>query len=98
MMAEDVIVGLWPDGTRRTIRFQVGAPYENKPGEWRCPVSVAPLHERIADIGGSSSMHSLCLAIAMGIDLLEFFIEDGGKLEHVDGTRFRIPAPPVAPD
>ena len=94
VMAGDTILGVRPDGERITISLQVGCPVRvtNTEGveEWACPISLEPLHPRLHDAHGGTSLQSLCLALSLVLDLLSKFVEDGGKLIHDDGTEYAL--------
>ncbi|MDP3854524.1 hypothetical protein [Phenylobacterium sp.] len=62
------------------ISLEIGAPYPDPSGAWRCPVSLHPLYAKLSDITGEDSFQALCLAIALAQDLLHDFIEKGGSL------------------
>jgi hypothetical protein len=88
------IIGINPGGERIKISAKIGKPYpvEGNEGidEWACPVSLEPLYKSLHDAHGEGSLQALCLAINLILDLLQSFIEKGGKLVHEDGTRFSI--------
>lgn len=89
------VLGQCQDGSTISITFAVGAPYRNTQSEaeeWCCPISLEPLYPRLAHIVGSDSMHSLCLAISLGLDLLGKFVDEGRRLLHLDGTHASIEA------
>jgi hypothetical protein len=69
------------------IVVEIGTPYEknNDPEEWWCPVSVVPLFKNLHDAVGGGSFQSLCLGVALVLDLLQGFKEKGGVLRLKDG-------------
>ena len=79
-----------PDRGRFAMRVEIGRPYlkAKNPDVWACPVSVHPIHERLADIAGEDSFQALCLASRLVVSLLEGFVRSGGRLLHDDGTAF----------
>ncbi|MBA3316343.1 MAG: hypothetical protein M3552_18385 [Planctomycetota bacterium] len=85
-IARRELVGVCPSGERIPIVVEVGRPYpEGDPNEnWRCPVTVIPLHHRAFDAGGYDSMQALCIAIRFASSLLTDFVERGGKLFFPD--------------
>ncbi|THD60988.1 hypothetical protein [Phenylobacterium sp.] len=82
------------------MTLQIGAPYHCNTGEWACPVDLS-LYEGLSDIRGEDSYQALCLAIRFAQNLLQGFVDDGGKL-LVGGEPFPIEAygfksPPISP-
>ena len=75
-----------PAKGRFTVTVTIGTPYlsETEPHVWRCPVSIDPLYPRLSDIAGDNSFQALCLASRLAIDLLQGFIEKGGRITHDD--------------
>jgi hypothetical protein len=73
------------DGSELSVRILVGRPYETGHGSWACPVETRGLHDDHPDIIGSDSLQAICLALSLVRMLLEYFIQDGGKiLDPVD--------------
>jgi hypothetical protein len=70
-----------PDGTRIDVKVEVGAPYLDDSGLWRCPVSVAPLYGKLGDIAGEDSLQALALAMRLAFNLLADFRTKGGVLK-----------------
>jgi len=91
-VAKALIVGIRPTGERIEIQFSVGQPYREVSGNWRTPVTLTPLYKQLAGGAGEDAMQSLCLALSLGIDLLDKFEDDGGQLFHDDGTKFSLKA------
>ena len=93
-IAGDDIIGVRANGERITIKLRLGRPYRKdiNPETWACPVSLDPLHPRLSDIVGDSSLQSLCLATRLALYLLGGFKEDGGRLLCDDGTEFPLEA------
>jgi hypothetical protein len=93
-VASAIFSGIWPDGTRRSVCLSVGVPYPNDPHpeEWRCPLSLEPLHATLVHPIGGDPLQSLCLALKLGMDLLRAFIEGGGRLEWDDGSAVDLAA------
>jgi hypothetical protein len=75
---------LWlkPDGSEVTITARVGSPYQSDGREYRCPVETIGLDGRYPDIGGESSLQSLCLAIRLLSARLDDVLAKGGRLVH----------------
>ncbi len=92
LVAADDIPAVTPSGERITIEVRVGLPYKVDEDEWRCPVSLRPLYERLRDPTGCTSLQSICLALSLVIDLLSHFAESGGSLTHDDGTPYPLEA------
>jgi hypothetical protein len=90
VIAETELIGESKDRGRFSIRVQIGRPYlrASDPDMWACPVSLEPLHERLADIAGEDSLQALCLATRLAASLLDGFVESGGRLLNDDGTAF----------
>jgi len=79
--------GVTPDGKDIPIVLEIGRPYLDEEGScWRCPVRLSGLYgdrKLKAQVGGDS-LQSLVLAIALGRQLIEAFVETGGRLYHED--------------
>jgi hypothetical protein len=91
-IAFDEIHATRADGSTLVVRLEIGTPYRVPNvdiDEWACPVSLSPLYSRLRDAHGVSSLQALSLALALGVDLLAKFVEDGGKLCYTDGTTTR---------
>jgi len=52
-----------PDGGRRPIRAQIGAPHYDERGSWSCPVLLTGIDETVREIHGEDSMQALGLAV-----------------------------------
>lgn len=68
------------DGVRRSGCIKVGKPYAVSAGEARCPVSVAGLHEDLADVSGADTLQALLLALRLVEELLRTYVERGGRV------------------
>jgi hypothetical protein len=77
------------DGRPFTIEIEIGTPYQREHDEWRCPVALNGLYDRLAEAAGIDSFQALCLAISLVQELLQGFCEDGGKLLQ-DGEDFSL--------
>jgi uncharacterized protein DUF6968 len=77
---------LLPSGERRRITLKIGRPYRASTGEWRCPMALDGLQERLPDAAGEDSLQSLCLALRLLMSQLEGFVGRGGQLFFADGT------------
>jgi hypothetical protein len=82
-----------PSGERVEVTVGIGRPYPLGPDEWACSVILTGLHADLHDAHGARSLQqSLCLAASLLRQVLTYFVEDGGRLTHVDGTSFDIAA------
>jgi hypothetical protein len=81
------------DGVEFDARIALSRPYRAPTGEWRCPVAMAGLEERLPDMAGEDSLQTLCMALSTVRALLEHFTEQGGQLFY-RGIRspFNVPA------
>ncbi len=68
------------DGREFEITLSVGEPYETPERDWACPASLAGLHERLVDAHGVDSWQALQSAYQLAIQMLAYFVADGGKL------------------
>ena len=71
-----------PDGRAFDVRVVVARPYRAPSGEWRCPVVMAGLQERLPDMAGEDSLQALCMALSTVRMLLEHFVAQGGQMFH----------------
>jgi len=79
--------GVTSDGTEIPIVLEIGRPYRDEEGScWHCPVRLSGLYgdRKLAAQAGEDSLQSLVLAIALGRQLIEAFVETGGRLYHWD--------------
>jgi hypothetical protein len=67
-------------GREFEVTIAIGEPYEVEVGEWACPASMDGLHGSFRDIRGSDSWQAMQLAYQMIAQVLEYFVEDGGRL------------------
>src|ERR1044072_2493761 len=78
-------------GERREVAAELGRPYQTQAGDWACPVSLEPLHQRLADVHGLDSLQALCLAASLVRNLLTGFRDEGGRiLQLQDGADFDL--------
>lgn len=87
--------GIRSDGEEIVIHLEIGTPFlraKYSQDDWACPVSLTPLHQKLADATGIDSFHSLCLASSLALDLLQGFIDDGGRILFEDGTEVPLQA------
>jgi hypothetical protein len=82
-IAEQRLVFVHPDGTRREGRIAFGTPYRAAGGEMRCPVLLDGLDPPGPDIAGESSLQALLLAVRFAASRLSSFRERGGRFLYV---------------
>ena len=80
MIASAAFLGVLPDGEERSITVEIGLPYRALTEEWRCPIAIWGLHDRLADIAGGDALQALTLALCLAGRLLAHFEAEGGKL------------------
>jgi len=85
-IAATEILGIRPDGERITIKVGIGIPFQKEEESWSCPIYLSPLYSRLANSEGGDALQSICLALALILDLLQDFREKGGRLVFEDGT------------
>ena len=83
-----------PDGRRRPIRAQVGAPHYDERGSWACPVLLTSIDETVKEIHGEDSMQALCLALGFIHTMLHSLLRQGSRLVDSSGD----PDSPSDPD
>ena len=69
-----------PSGERRTVTLCIGQPYRASTGEWRCPIALEGLQDRLADAAGEDAFQSLSLALRLLMSQLEAVVQRGGKV------------------
>lgn len=71
------------------VSIKIGTPYEVKDGNGtdfaRCPVLIKGLDKKTHDVAGDNTFQALTLAIAHVRNMLQYFVEDGGKIYYKDG-------------
>lgn len=95
LIAKDTIFGQRPNEAERFIvNVEVGVPYQcdTDPEEWACPVAVKPLHQKLRDTHGDSSLQALCLSLSLAKSMLEHFLEEGGQLTYDNGEEYALEA------
>jgi hypothetical protein len=77
-------IGIDSERGRFPVKVTIGAPYLSRlePDTWRCAVSIDPLYPHLRDIAGGDAFQSLCLASRLAVDLLQSYIEKGGRLTY----------------
>jgi len=79
-VAEEQVVFVHPDGSRRAGRIAVGAPAYVSPHEAQCAVALDGFQERIPRISGGSSLQALLLATRFLGWRLHDFVSKGGRV------------------
>lgn len=83
LIAERTVFATDKDGREFDIRLMIGKPYqkaESLHGDWACPVAMIGLHGVFPDMLGVDSWQTLQHARNLIERLLQYFIEEGGKL------------------
>ena len=75
-----------PSGERRGVTLRIGRPYRASTGEWRCPMALDGLQDRLPDAAGEDGIQSICLALRLLMSQLEGFVGRGGRLFYANGT------------
>ena len=80
------LVGELRLGGRVAIVVEVGRPEPlgGPNNDWRCPVSVTPLMDRVLPVKGVDALHALSSAIDFAASLLTGFVRDHGRLVYPD--------------
>jgi hypothetical protein len=81
-IAEEPVVFVHPNGSRREGRIAFGMPYQAEGGETRCPVALDGMDSRGPDIAGESSLQALLLAIRFAAQRISDFRERGGRIVY----------------
>src|SRR5207253_7549268 len=90
-VASTEVLCIAADGREFGARIAVGRPYRATSGEWRCPVAMSGLQERLPDMAGEDSLQALCMVPSTVRVLLEHFVEQGGQLFYRgNDSRFEI--------
>jgi len=69
-----------PDGERRPIRAQLGAPHYDERGSWACPVLLTSIDGTVKEIHGEDSMQALCLGLSFIHTMLHSLLTQGSRL------------------
>jgi hypothetical protein len=84
-IAERKLYAIAADGRSFEIHLAIGKPYQITEHEWACAVQVAGLFNDLRDRHGEDSWQALQLAHQMTAQLLEYFVQDGGRLFREEG-------------
>lgn len=85
IIAERSLFAISAKGEKLTLRIAVGRPYQVDDVSWACPVSIEGLYTKLHDAVGVDSWQALTLAIGLTRQLLDHFLEGGGKLYWEEG-------------
>ena len=80
IIAERDLIGINPDGSRFKIMLKIGKPYTVAGGGWACAAGAIGLYTRLREIRGGDSLQTLLQAVKFLKRLMEYFIDDGGRL------------------
>ena len=69
-----------PSGERRSVTLRIGRPYRAATGEWRCPMALDGLQDKLPDAAGEDAIQALCLALRLLVSQLEGLVQRGGKV------------------
>ena len=86
-IAEVEVVFEDSQGVRKPGLLYIGRPHLHQPGEWRCPVGIFPLYERLPDVAGADSLHALSSALRLMKSRLKSFYRRGGKIHARNDRR-----------
>lgn len=84
-IAERKLHAVATDGSGFEISLGIGKPYPISADEWACAVRVQGLHDQLSDMHGIDSWQALQLACQLAAQLLESFVENGGRLFWEEG-------------
>lgn len=68
------------DGRGFEVKLGIGQPCRITEDEWACAVQLSGLHENLSDAHGIDSWQALQLAQQLAARLLQYFVQDGGRL------------------
>lgn len=80
VIAERELYAVAADGRSFEIKLGIGQPYRITEDEWACAVQLSGLHENLSDAHGIDSWQALQLAQQLAARLLQYFVEDGGRV------------------
>jgi hypothetical protein len=84
-IAERKLYAIAADGRGFEIHLAIGTPYQITKLEWACSSRVAGLLPDVKDVHGGDSWQALQLACQLAAQLLEYFVQDGGRLFQEEG-------------
>lgn len=79
VIAEKDLVGIDPDGSRFKIMLKIGRPY-TEGDVWVCPIGAIGLHPEMREVRADDSFHALMRGRRLLRQILEFFLDDGGRV------------------
>lgn len=93
-VAKEALFGGFPGSEKFEVRVEIGTPNRCQvaENEWTRSVTVDPLHPKLGDIHGGSSLQALCLALSRAKSFLNDFLEKGDDLTYGDFGRFDVNA------
>lgn len=83
IIAEKDLVGVDPDGSRFTNMLKIGRPHAAG-DEWICPIGAVGLHPELREVHAGDSFQALMRGRKLLAQILEFFIDDGGRILSPD--------------
>ena len=87
-IAKKELIVVRTGGERVAVVAEIGQPYQSAEGDWRTPVALHGLHERLSDICGEDSLQSLTLAVEFIRRRLALVVERGDQLLDTEGDDF----------
>jgi len=87
IVAERDLIGIDPEGSKFQIMLKIGKPYAVDNGHWVCPVGAIGLYRRLRDVRGKDPLQALVRAFKLLRQMLEYFIDDGGRLLSIEDGR-----------
>lgn len=92
IIAEKDLVGINPNGSRFTIMLKIGRPQIKNDG-WVCSIGAVGLDPEMREVSASDSFQALMRGRTLLAQILEFFIDDGGRIvSAVDDTPVSLDA------
>ena len=86
IIAEKDLIGIEPDGSRFMIMLKIGMPYAEG-DEWVCPIGAIGLHPELREVRAPDSFQALMRGCNLLQQILEFFLDDGGKILSPDDQK-----------
>jgi hypothetical protein len=72
------------------ITVRIGKPYRASAKSWACAVAMQGLLKSMTDVEGQDALQALCLALSVVRQVLEHFVNDGGRV-LLPGTGTSVP-------
>ena len=86
IVAERDLIGIDPEGSEFQIMLKIGKPYAVDSEQWACPVGAIGLYRRLREVRGKDPLQALMRAFKLLRQMLEFFIDDGGRLLSIEDS------------